>query len=261
MPTMPDSTADRSSDPMAGSKPDSMADSMADAEPDPGSDSRSDSRSDLGDDSTPGRRARREADLVAYYTNEVPARADRELPPERVARRTAYLKLLERENRRSVLEVGPGPGRDAGAFAEAGLAYTGVDLTPDSVTACRSLGLEAHVASVLDLPFEDATFTAGWTMSTLLHIADQDLDRALTELVRVLHPNAPLAIGLWGDQVSGEREWDDGTGFGPPRFFSARTDDDLREALSRHGNLEEWVTWTSGIDALHYQWAVLRTPA
>lgn len=206
-------------------------------------------------------RARRDADLITYYSNEVPARIDRELPTERVARRAAYLKLLERENRQSVLEVGAGPGRDATAFVEAGLGYTGVDLTPGSVAACRSLGLEAYVASVLDLPFKDATFTAGWTMSTLLHIDDEDLDTALAELVRVLHPNAPLAIGLWGDQAGREELWPDGTGFGPPRFFSVRTDDRLREALSRHGTLEEWATWSSGADALHYQWVVLRTPA
>lgn len=206
-------------------------------------------------------RAGRDADLVAYYDNEVPARIDRQLPAERVARRTAYLKLLERENRQSVLEVGAGPGRDAVAFSEAGFAYTGVDLAPGSVAVCRSLGLDAHVASVLDLPFQDATFTAGWTMSTLLHIPDNELDAALTELVRVLHPNAPLAVGLWGDQVDREEHWDDGTDFGPPRFFRIRTDDDLREVLSRHGTLDEWATWSSGTEAMHYQWAVLRTPA
>lgn len=97
-------------------------------------------------------RAQREADLVAYYDNEVRDRAERDLPTPRIARRTAYLDQLEREGLRSVLEIGTGPGRDGQAFAAAGVAYTGVDLAPESVRACRSLGLEAHVASVLDLP-------------------------------------------------------------------------------------------------------------
>ncbi|MEI8412381.1 MULTISPECIES: class I SAM-dependent methyltransferase [unclassified Kribbella] len=56
--------------------------------------------------------------------------------------------------------------------------------------------LDARAASVLELPFEDRTFEAGWTMSTLLHIADEDLDDALAEIVRVLRPGAPLGIGL-----------------------------------------------------------------
>ncbi|GAA1557420.1 hypothetical protein GCM10009789_08490 [Kribbella sancticallisti] len=204
-------------------------------------------------------RARRETDLVAYYDNEVQNRADRELPAPRVERRTAYLEQLKLEGLRSVLEIGCGPGRDAQAFAAAGFGYTGVDLAPESVSACRSLGLEAQVASVLELPFDSSSFDAGWTMSTLLHVADEDLDAALTEIVRVLRPGAPLAIGLWGDQDGGERLWEDSSGFGPARFFSIRTDDALRTALQRHGNLEQWETWQDGT-SMHYQWAILRTP-
>jgi SAM-dependent methyltransferase len=205
-------------------------------------------------------RAQRETDLVAYYDNEVRDRLDRSLPTQRVAQRVAYLESLECEGIHSILEIGSGPGRDGNAFAAAGLAYTGVDLAPASVAACRSLGLDAQVASVLDLPFDDCSFEAGWTMSTLLHIADEDLDAALAEIVRVLRPESPLAIGLWGDLTGGERLWRDGTDFGPPRFFSIRTDEALLDALRRHGTVEQWLTWQGNV-SMHYQWAVLRTPA
>jgi SAM-dependent methyltransferase len=205
-------------------------------------------------------RTQRESDLIAYYNNEVEARVGRDLPDARIARRTAYLQQLEREDRRSVLEIGCGPGRDGQAIADAGLDYTGVDLAPASVETCRSLGLKAEVASVLDLPFENGTFDAGWTMSTLLHVADEDLDQALAEIVRVLRPGAPLAIGLWGDATGGEHVWQDDSGFGPGRFFSIRTDTGLRETLQRHATVEEWLTWDDGRN-MHYQWAVVRTPA
>jgi SAM-dependent methyltransferase len=205
-------------------------------------------------------RAQRESDLITYYTNEVEARVTRELPDFRVDRRTTYANRLEREGRRSVVEIGCGPGRDGEAFAAAGLNYTGVDLAPASVEACRRVGLDAHVGSALDLPFDDATFDAGWTMSTLLHVSDEDLDSALAEIVRVLKPRAPLAIGLWGDVAGGEREWHDGTDFGPPRFFSIRTDEAVQHALGRHGTIEEWLTWQSD-GPMHYQWAILRTPS
>ncbi len=184
----------------------------------------------------------------------------RDLPDQRVARRTAYLNRLERDGHRSVLEIGCGPGRDGQAIATAGFDYAGVDLASASVETCRSLGLKAEVASVLDLPFEDASFDAGWTMSTLLHIADEDLDQALAEIVRVLRPSAPLAIGLWGGTESSEEVWQDDRGFGPGRFFSTRTDDGLRSALERHGTVEEWLTWDDG-GTMHYQWAVVRTPS
>lgn len=202
-------------------------------------------------------RAEREQDLIAYYTGELRARVDRDLPEPRIARRTAYLDRLRTEGRDAVVELGCGPGRDGEAIAAAGFTYTGVDLSPASVEACRELGLHAEVASVLALPFADATFDAGWTMSTLLHVADADLDQALREIVRILRPGAPLAIGLWGDASGGEHVWEDGKGYGPGRFFSIRSDEELRAILQRYGALEEWATWDVG-GPMHYQWAVVR---
>jgi SAM-dependent methyltransferase len=202
-------------------------------------------------------RMRRERDLVAYYDNEVHERAGRELAADRVARRGAFVERLRAEGSRSVLEVGTGPGRDGTALARAGLGYTGVDLAPASVAVCRDLGLDVRVASVFDLPFADGTFDAGWTMSTLLHVADADLDAALAEIVRVLRPAAPLAVGLWGgrdfeEDLHGEPK------DGPARFFSFRSDEKVRAALERHGTVEIWETWENTSD-LHYQFAVLRT--
>ncbi|MFI6676351.1 class I SAM-dependent methyltransferase [Kribbella sp. NPDC050470] len=205
-------------------------------------------------------RAQRESDLIDYYTNEVQDRLDRELPDARIDVRTGFVGQLQAEGRRSVVEIGCGPGRDGEAFVAAGLEYTGVDLAPASVEACRSLGLQAYVGSVLELPFEDGVFEAGWTMSTLLHVADEDLDAALAEIVRVLRPGAPLGVGLWGDEVGGERVWQDDSGHGPGRFFSIRTDSAVQAALTRHGAIEQWSNWSVG-GPMHYQWAVLRTPA
>jgi SAM-dependent methyltransferase len=204
-------------------------------------------------------RAGREADLVAYYTQEVQERLRRDLPARRVAQRAEYAAFLLREGRRSVLEVGAGPGRDAAGLTAAGLAYTGVDLTPESVAVCRAAGFDVHVASVLDLPFPEGSFDAGWTMSTLLHVAADDLDTALSEIVRVLRPGAPLAVGTWGGPATSEGIWGDTTRPGGSRFFSIRTDEQWRAALGRHGAVEQWATW-AGDAALHYQWAVLRTP-
>ncbi|WP_198961237.1 class I SAM-dependent methyltransferase [Pseudonocardia sp. MH-G8] len=203
-------------------------------------------------------RAQRERDLAVYYDSEVRERAGRELPAERVARREEFLGLLVAEGRGSVLEIGAGPGRDGSAFAAAGLAYTGVDLAPASIAACRGIGLDVQVASVFDLPFPDAAFEAGWTMSTLLHVAEADLDAALAEVVRVLRPGAPLAVGLWGGEEIGEGPHGD-TEHGPARFFSFRSDARVRDALDRHGALEWWGTWP-GSRSLHYQFGLVRTP-
>jgi hypothetical protein len=70
-----------------------------------------------------------------------------------------------------------------------------------------------------------------------------------------------LGIGLWGDEVGGEQVWQDDSGFGPGRFFSIRTDTAIQEILARHGTVEQWQSWRNGTGRMHYQWAVLRTPA
>lgn len=96
-------------------------------------------------------------------------------------------------------------------------------------------------------------------MSTLLHVADADLDAALAEVVRVLRPGAPLAVGLWGGEKTIEGPHGDAT-HGPARFFSFRTDERVRAVLGRYGTVEQWTTWP-GARAMHYQFAVVRTPA
>lgn len=202
-------------------------------------------------------RTQREADLITYYDNEVADRECRGIPGERVAARDEFVRLVRREGRASVLEVGTGPGRDLLTFRQAGLEVRGVDLAPASVARCRAQGLDVQTASVLDLPFLTGEFDAAYTASTLLHIADDDLDTALGELVRVVRPGSPVAIGVWGVPESREDDWGSER-YGRHRYFALRSDADLRDALARHGSIEEFKTWR-GADDLHYQWVILRT--
>ena len=115
-------------------------------------------------------RTKREHDLATYYDQESPERAERQIDAGRVARRTALIELLRTELRASILEIGTGPGRDASAFVAAGFAVTGVDLSAEHVRLARGAGADVHLASVLDLPFDNGAFAAGSTMSTLLHV-------------------------------------------------------------------------------------------
>ena len=197
-----------------------------------------------------------EADLAAYYDQEAGERAERQLLPQRVAHRAAFLDLLVAEGRSRVVEIGTGPGVDAQAFLDRGLAVSGVDLSAVHVRRAREVGVDAVVGSVLDLPYPDGSFDAGWTMSTLLHVPDSHLDAALSEVVRVLEPGAPLAVGVWGGL---DREGPgDQDSFQPPRFFSLRSHERWRAALERHARVEEWDTWAPEGQPWTYQWAVLR---
>lgn len=201
----------------------------------------------------------RDADLASYYDQDADVRASRDLDPERVRQREEFASLLRSEGRSSVVEIGIGPGRDAIPLRDEGFQVAGVDLSSRHVELCREQGIDAYVASVLDLPFDDDAFDAGWTMSTLLHVPDSDLDAAVSEIVRVLRPGAPLAIGVWGGTDSEGPRLDDT--IKPPRFFSFRSDERLRELLGRHGTVEEFRTWEAEYGGPYtYQWCVLRTP-
>ena len=203
--------------------------------------------------------ARLRDDLARYYDQDAVARAARPLNAQRVRRRAAFTAAVRAEGAGRVLEVGLGPGVDALAFLEAGLDLVGVDLSAEHVRLARAAGIEAHVASAQELPFEDRTFDALWCASVLMHLPDPDLDAALGEFARVLRPGSLAAFGMWGgDGTQGPNPNDT---LDPPRFFAWRTDDAIQAAIRVHSSVEEFDTWsvsaTSGPD-YHYQWCLAR---
>jgi SAM-dependent methyltransferase len=199
-----------------------------------------------------------ERDLARYYDQDAPRRAARTLDPERVRRRGRFTDLLRREARTRVLEVGVGTGTDAAAMQADGLTVTGVDLSAEHVAISRAAGIEARVASLLDLPFVTSGFEAVWSMSVLMHVPDRDMGTALSELGRVLLPGAPAALGLWGgDDHEGELEDDE---IEPHRYFNWRSNDHLKALLEEHAEIEEFETWWVGDPPHLYQWCVIRFP-
>ncbi|MDR7381363.1 class I SAM-dependent methyltransferase [Promicromonospora iranensis] len=208
----------------------------------------------------PADREARRADFRAYYDAEAADRALRPMPSWRDAAREEFLARLTDERSRTVLEVGCGPGLDGAAFTAAGFAYTGADLSPGMVEVARAASLDAHVASATDLPFEDHSFDAVWSMSTLMHLDDTELDAALSEIIRVLVPGGLFAVGMWGasELTVGPAAKPD-EDYGPPRYFHRRTDAMVRERLGEHGEVESWWTRLSRPGSGHrYQYAVVR---
>ena len=101
-----------------------------------------------------------------------------------------------------VLEVGPGNGRYTVATArrvgDAGQVVA-IDIEPKMVKRVRSrveaegiANVEARVADVYDLPFDDGTFDAAYMIAVIGEIPDPD--RAMGEFQRVLKPEGTLAF-------------------------------------------------------------------
>ena len=114
---------------------------------------------------------------------------------------TMAISELGLSGRGTVLRLlGPGPGRllDVGcgggshmlAFAEAGWAPVGVDVSEEQLRLARGRGCEVVRAAAERLPFGDASFDAAVSMWT--HTDVEDFPAALCEIARVLRPGAPL---------------------------------------------------------------------
>lgn len=99
----------------------------------------------------------------------------------------------------TMLEVGCGAGHLAARVrAELGAEVRAIDTSERMVDLTRGRGVEAVVADVQDLPFEDGVFdcvAAGWV---LYHVIDRG--RAISECARVLRPGGRFVAATLADE-------------------------------------------------------------
>lgn len=101
------------------------------------------------------------------------------------------LDAIAAERPRRVLDVGCGPGWHAARIAErTGAHVVAADQSPRMVELAAERGLEAVVADVQALPFEEGSFDCVLAAWMLYHV--RDLDRGVAELARVLRPDGLL---------------------------------------------------------------------
>jgi len=96
---------------------------------------------------------------------------------------------------REVLEVGCGTGLLLERIAQIASRAVGIDLSPGMLEHARSRGLEVREGSATDLPFEDASVDVACSFKVLAHV--EDLDRALSEMLRVVRPGGIVVAELY----------------------------------------------------------------
>lgn len=100
------------------------------------------------------------------------------------------------------LDAGCGSGRYSVALALHGVdSVTAVDVSRSGLEEAKRRAIDFpqisfQQASVLDLPFDDATFDFVWSAGVIHHTANFDL--ALSELTRVLRPGGRLFLLVYG---------------------------------------------------------------
>ena len=157
-----------------------------------------------------------------------------------------------------MVDIGAGPGRDGEAFRAAGFRFVGVDLAIGNARLAADQGVDVLQGSITDLPIRSATFDAGWSLSTLMHLDEVAAGRAVDELARVLRPGAPVLIGLWGREAEG-LQIEDRDLPGSRRPFHHRSFDHNRELLAARADVEEASLWVAAADDADYQVFRLRT--
>lgn len=198
------------------------------------------------------------SELRAYYEAEADRRGRGVLDERRVEVRRRFVDLLRNEHRTNVLDLGAGPGLDGRGFGDAGIGYVGVDLAHGNCRVAADAGVVVVQGDASALPIRPASFAAAWSMSTLMHLPDDQADRALASAARALRPGAPWLIGVWGG--AGETSFDDRSIAGERRGFWLRTLDASRELLGAHGVVEAVEVWEPTRDRWPYHVFRLRLP-
>jgi len=99
----------------------------------------------------------------------------------------------EPARRARILDAGCGTGANLLHLARHGRAC-GVDISPDALRRSRERGASVARASLLALPFGDASFDLVTAFDVLYHRWVEDDARAVRELARVLRPGGLLLV-------------------------------------------------------------------
>ncbi|MCP3938467.1 MAG: class I SAM-dependent methyltransferase [Actinomycetia bacterium] len=192
-----------------------------------------------------------QAQLRRFYETE--ARENRRRSPKglRVDLRDDFIDRLVSEGCGTLLDFGAGPGLDVRTFAGAGFDCVGLDLAIGNAVLGTREGLSIVPGSIVAPPFKDASFDAGWSMSTLMHLADDAAVDAVTAMARVLRNGAPLMVGLWGSEAG--RHVIETDAHGNPRPFHHRSPDRNRQILAAAGSIEHAQVLDLDRDGWQYQ--------
>ena len=182
------------------------------------------------------------------------------IQPWKSEERLRFLALLGDEGRRTLLELGAGPGKDGEFFRDRGLEVLCTDLSPEMVALCEDKGLAARVMDLSDLDLPPGIFDAVYALNCLLHVPDGDLPAVLRGIRTALKPGGLFYLGVYGGKDH-EGVWEDAP-YEPKRFFSFRTDERLREIVAGPFDVHSFrrIALDERADGLHFQSVILRKP-
>ena len=196
------------------------------------------------------------ANLIEAYNQQAEQRNKYEIEDWKAAERAYFLSLLQKENKRNLLEIGSGHGRDSLFFQKQGFTIRCIDLSPEMVRLCQQKGLTAFVMDMINLEFEQASFDAVFALNSFLHLPKSEFPLALENVHTVLRTDGLFYLGLYGG-FDFEGIWEEDS-YTPKRFFSFYTDEDLKKILANFFHVSYFKHIPLGEDRKPFQSAILR---
>jgi SAM-dependent methyltransferase len=170
-------------------------------------------------------------DLRQSYNRMVEERDKGKIAFWKIEERDQFLSLLQKENKKTLLEIGAGTGIHGKFFQDNGLQVTCTDLAPEMVKRCQQKGLIAYVMDFLNLEFSANSFDAVYALNCLLHVPEKDLSKALSIIQNILRLGGLFYLGQYGG-LKQEGVWPEDH-YEPKRFFSFFPDEQIQEITAQ----------------------------
>lgn len=196
--------------------------------------------------------------LKQAYNNHAQEREKNEMKEWKVKPRQTFLALLEKEKKKTLLEIGAGHGRDSKFFKDSNLEVVAVDLSDEMVKLCREKDIEAYELDFYNLSGMNRRFDAVWAMNCLLHVEKSKLSQVLNEISLILNESGLFFMGVYGG-FDEEGIWEDDI-YSPKRFFSFYTDDSILRAVKIHFDIVSFEKIDTG-GKYYFQSMILRKKA
>jgi len=198
--------------------------------------------------------------LRKTYNKYAQERETYSMPDWKIELRSNFVSLLQKENKKTLLEIGAGTGRDSKFFQDQGLDVVCIDLSPAMVELCKQKGLTAYVMDMADIQFPANSFDAVYSMNSLLHLPKAEFPLVLRAVDRLLKPDGVVFIGIYGG-LDHEGVWENDS-YEPKRFFSFFTEEHLKQEITRVFDIiSVESTRPEPDDNLDFQWLVLTKKA
>jgi ubiquinone/menaquinone biosynthesis C-methylase UbiE len=199
------------------------------------------------------------SNLIETYNKYAATREAQKIENWKLELRADFLSLIKEENKTSLLEIGPGAGKDSLFFQENGLNVKCIDLSPELVKICQQKGLDAKVMDMAELSFPEETFDVVYALNSLLHIPKKELPVVLKNIQRVMKPNGLFYMGVYGSETESEHIWENDP-YTPKRFFAFYSDEYVQEITSQYFEQISFKKVTFEENQPHFQRLILRKP-